>query len=524
MLSRAGASKHHQFLPIQISSSLQGCKYVCLLYFNPLTPSLFCSQVDTSFFVLLVQANLATVSAAENHLPLEHPQVCSSRFSKVDLNACHNVHHDRILPKQFLDVILTGSARRHGLPKKKLIDDKHNNIPVINYNQFSSPTENAAAAGHHPYLEPHLNSKGNGERTSTSGPEEQFMKYIVQDVFMQEENSKGTIMMALKSEKVKTNQITALVESSAFPREAVAAESGLASERPEAESGHHKMNADHVTGCFGPMISTASGVQLQKGTKLMNAECQQQNKTDFMNPRFGMVQAMSSNPVSKLAPLMAKPTHEGKVMLNTNDKPQSMREMLLVSPRQSIEEYRLGPSIYILGNPSFSSSHQDRLWEEQAEAYSSGGRGTPGRDQENSTATAFLAPRPASAGSGDVLLPSSASFSVRKGASDATVVPTSADTWIEKGKNQSGKKRKAKKASKPRTPLQSLLAEEIKGKDSDTNSVNWSSSSGTNPCMKQLMLRIRGNLAPKSSSPKNQHSRSHRSSFWTSCICFSPLP
>jgi hypothetical protein len=164
---------------------------VRLLYFNPLTPSLFCSQVDTSFFVLLVQANLATVSAAENHLPLEHPQVCSSRFSKVDLNACHNVHHDRILPKQFLDVILTGSARRHGLPKKKLIDDNHNNIPIINYNALSSPTENAAAAGHHPYLEPHLNSKGNGGRTSTSGPEEQFMKYIVQDVFMQEENSKG---------------------------------------------------------------------------------------------------------------------------------------------------------------------------------------------------------------------------------------------------------------------------------------------------------------------------------------------
>jgi hypothetical protein len=68
--------------------------------------------------------------------------------------------------------------------------------------------------------------------------------------------------MALKSEKVETNQITALVESSDFARAAVAAESGLANERPEAESGHHKMNADHVT---------ASGVQLQKGTKLMNA-------------------------------------------------------------------------------------------------------------------------------------------------------------------------------------------------------------------------------------------------------------
>jgi hypothetical protein len=34
-----------------------------------------------------------------------------------------------------------------------------------------------------------------------------------------------------------------------------------------------------------------------------------------------MVQAMNNNHVSKLAPLIAKPTHEGKVILDTNDKP-----------------------------------------------------------------------------------------------------------------------------------------------------------------------------------------------------------
>ncbi len=64
-----------------------------------------------------------------------------------------------------------------------------------------------------------------------------------------------------------------------------------------------------------------------------------------------MVQVMNNNHVSKLAPLMAKPTHEGKVMLNINDKPQSMKEMLLVFPQQSLEEYCLGPLIYILNNP-----------------------------------------------------------------------------------------------------------------------------------------------------------------------------
>ncbi len=48
-----------------------------------------------------------------------------------------------------------------------------------------------------------------------------------------------------------------------------------------------------------------------------------------------MVQAMKNNHVNKLAPLMAKPTHEGRVMLDTNDKPQSMKKMFLTPPRQS---------------------------------------------------------------------------------------------------------------------------------------------------------------------------------------------
>ncbi len=51
-----------------------------------------------------------------------------------------------------------------------------------------------------------------------------------------------------------------------------------------------------------------------------------------MNPRFGMVQPMSNTLMSKLGPLMAKLTHERKAMLNTNDKPQSVREMLIMSP------------------------------------------------------------------------------------------------------------------------------------------------------------------------------------------------
>jgi hypothetical protein len=72
----------------------------------------------------------------------------------------------------------------------------------------------------------------------------------------------STIVMALKSKKVKTNQITALVDSSTFPRAIIVTNSSLGNERPKAKFGHHKMNANHVTSFFGPMIFTTSGVQL----------------------------------------------------------------------------------------------------------------------------------------------------------------------------------------------------------------------------------------------------------------------
>ncbi len=128
-----------------------------------------------------------------------------------------------------------------------------------------------------------------------------------------------------------------------------------------------------------------------------------------------------------------------------------------MSPRPSFEEYCLGPSIYILNNLSFSSSHQDRLWEEQIEAYSNGGTRTFNHEK-NPTVAVFLALIPTFAVSGNVLRPSSALLSIRKGTTYVTIV-LYVNTWNEKGKSQSGEKsRKAKKMSKPHTPLQSIFA------------------------------------------------------------------
>ncbi|KAH8961644.1 hypothetical protein BDL97_05G059900 [Sphagnum fallax] len=362
------------------------------------------------------------------------------------------------------------------------------------------------------------------------------------------------VVVAWKFKKIKRSQTPPkLLDTSAagFPTRistTMWSSLRLLSERPEGVVSLRRMNADQIKDLFGhssidsgvtPAVkSTTDSTQaknngMQSKTRLMDAlsECQQK-KADSTNPRLGLVQAMmTSNHVSKLAPLMAKSTFEGMATTLDNEKSQSIREMLLVSPHQSLEEYhhhQCLSSISILGNPSFSSSQKDRLWEEQAEAYSSGGRGTPGREDNNSnssTATTFLAPpRPGATVSGDVVFPSAASGSLRKALSDATVVPSTSDIYNENGKTHNGKKR-GKKKGKSRTPLQSLLAEEIRGKDSKRNSINQSSlsSSDANPCTKQLMLRIKG-MASKSFSPKShQQTTPPRSSFWSSCICFSPL-
>ncbi|CAK9255545.1 unnamed protein product [Sphagnum jensenii] len=422
-----------------------------------------------------LEKEASKVSAiAANHLLL-HPQRSSSRFNKVDL--------DRALPLQFLDVTLSGSFRCHVLSEKKLAD---NNTVTLS-DAFRSPPEEA------------------------------------QVPVSNQQDADATVV---KSVKLQKSQIPTLLDSSAFPR-GVAMQSSLPSERLEGAT-LHKENADHLEGSLGQLldlgctavINTASE-QLKDGmeskAKLMDnfAECQQEN-ADFMNPRFGMVHITTSNHISKLAHSMTNSTIDGMVTL-THEKSQNIREMVLVSPPLSLEDYHLGPSsISILSNPSFSSSQQDRLWEEQAEAYSSGGRGTPGRE-DNSGAAAFLTLRPAAPVPVDTLLPFSGSL--RKGASDATVVPTS-DACSERGKIHDGKKRRGKKKGQPRTPLRSLLAEETDDKDSGSHSRR--SKSGANPCLKQLMSRIRG-MTSKSSSTKSQQSRPHRSSFWSSCICFSPV-
>ncbi|KAG0627730.1 hypothetical protein M758_2G223900 [Ceratodon purpureus] len=186
------------------------------------------------------------------------------------------------------------------------------------------------------------------------------------------------------------------------------------------------------------------------------------------------------------------------------------------SAMASVDIFRLAPSsISILANPSFSSSHQDRLWEEQAEAYSSGGRGTPGREDEPAAANVFLhSPSPGAPISSDDHQVPSASASLRRGLIDSSA-GTASSLSGDKGRHK--KKGQGKKRGRPHTPLRSLLADDLHSKSS--GSTTRASPEGGH-FLQHIMSRIRGSSS-KSLSSKSPDTTSKRRNTWSSCICFS---
>lgn len=199
--------------------------------------------------------------------------------------------------------------------------------------------------------------------------------------------------------------------------------------------------------------------------------------------------------------------------------------MLQVSPRQSLDDdYHLAPSsISILANPSFSSSHQDRIWEEQAEAYSSGGRGTPGREDDTATNTFLHSPSPGGAISSDDQIHPAAHGSLRRGQGDMSVRISATSGFLSDSGQDNEKRRsgRSKKRGRPRTPLRSLLAEDLHGK---TTSSQGRSPESHGHFLQQLMSRIRGSSSSKSPSPTSQEqaamTKTRRNTTWISCLCF----
>ncbi|KAH8938944.1 hypothetical protein BDL97_15G010200 [Sphagnum fallax] len=152
----------------------------------------------------------------------------------------------------------------------------------------------------------------------------------------------------------------------------------------------------------------------------------------------------------------------------SSQQSNSSMSMLQLYSQQTVEEYHEAPTSFsLLGNPSFSSSHQDRIWEEQAEAYSSGGRGSPAH--EDYGPGVFQSASSLAAGAiSSVESLHSASGSLRKHPLEwtLTVSPSTlaAATDHETCNSSHDEKSNSKRNGRPRTPLRTLLAQDNNGK------------------------------------------------------------
>lgn len=174
------------------------------------------------------------------------------------------------------------------------------------------------------------------------------------------------------------------------------------------------------------------------------------------------------------------------------------------SPPCSTETHRASTLFPMLGQPPFSSSQQDRLWEEQAEAYSSGGRGTPSRN-EPTTQVVFQSPSPGEANSDDQIQPASGPMKMGQ---DAVASSSTGDSGgPDDGKNGKGK---------PRTPLRSLLAEDAP-KGPNGNSAAPDVASPNNSSFIKRLLRVMSTPS-RSIDKENNVTKQKKASMWSSCL------
>ncbi|KAG0570841.1 hypothetical protein KC19_6G191400 [Ceratodon purpureus] len=195
-------------------------------------------------------------------------------------------------------------------------------------------------------------------------------------------------------------------------------------------------------------------------------------------------------------------TSSNQVPINSRHKSRTIVSRLQAPTSEAVSRvdvYRPSSTVSILANPSFSSSHQDKLWEEQAEIYSSGGRGTPGRDDEATTANVIInlrrSPLPA--------------YYATDSRAHHEVHPSLRSSRA--GVLDSGKKR-----GRPKSPLtqRSLLDHDQRRR----------ASPESGHFMQQIMSKIRGSNSPQASvhpKSRSQLAMEKRRNTWSSCICFS---
>jgi hypothetical protein len=203
--------------------------------------------------------------------------------------------------------------------------------------------------------------------------------------------------------------------------------------------------------------------------------------------------------------------HETAAVVEAESDPHDVGDSLEEATEPESPEATLYPLLD--SQPPFSGSQQDRLWEEQAEAYSSGGRGTPSRNEDatpaTSAAAAAAAPFHPPASPGEQPTSSDDQIQPASGPMNAVAGPSSA------GENGSAL-HEPKGKGKLHTPLRSLLLEDAsKSADGDPSTPNGATSS---PSFIRRLFRVMSTPSRTAERDVSQTKHKKSSSMWVSCL------
>ena len=188
--------------------------------------------------------------------------------------------------------------------------------------------------------------------------------------------------------------------------------------------------------------------------------------------------------------------------------PQDIDSLEEVTTEPQIPESTLYPLVE--GQTPLSGSQQDRLWEEQAEAYSSGGQGTPSRNDDAPPASAPFHP-PSSPGE----QPTSSDDQIQPASGPMNDGDTVAGPSNGAGENVSALHEPKGKA-KLHTPLRSLLLEDA-GKSSD-GSPSTSNAVTSSPSFIRRLFRAMSTPSRAAERDVSQAKLKKSSSMWVSCL------
>lgn len=160
----------------------------------------------------------------------------------------------------------------------------------------------------------------------------------------------------------------------------------------------------------------------------------------------------------------------------------------------------------------FSGSQQDRLWEEQAEAYSSGGRGTPIRNEDAAQSAASSSPSPPGE-------PTSSDDQIQPAAGPIHNGHGVVSTANESGEDDSPHEPNGNVKGKLHTPLRSLLLEDASKCTADVDPITPNGTTTSSPSFIRRLFRVMS--TPSRAGEREGMSQAKlkkSSSMWASCL------